>query len=99
VDASLFHEFKKNYGTTIVTGFGRMYGQQIGIVANNGILFSESSLKVCMHLRVFWKRAFLMPYELLLMHVDIFFASSCIEIPSSLYFALTISLFGFYCIS
>lgn len=45
VDESRFHEFKKNYGTTIVTGFGRLYGQQIGIVANNGILFSESSLK------------------------------------------------------
>jgi 3-methylcrotonyl-CoA carboxylase beta subunit len=45
VDESRFHEFKANYGTTIVTGFGRLYGQQIGIVANNGILFSESSLK------------------------------------------------------
>ncbi|CAM9181143.1 unnamed protein product, partial [Ectocarpus fasciculatus] len=45
VDESRFHEFKKNYGTTVVTGFARLYGQQIGIIANNGILFSESSLK------------------------------------------------------
>ena len=45
VDGSRFHEFKQNFGNTIVTGFGRLYGEQIGIVANNGILFSESSLK------------------------------------------------------
>ncbi|KAK4694996.1 hypothetical protein P7C71_g2671, partial [Lecanoromycetidae sp. Uapishka_2] len=45
VDGSEFSEFKKDYGTTIVTGFARIYGQQVGIVANNGILFSESSLK------------------------------------------------------
>ncbi|KAI9695847.1 MAG: Methylcrotonoyl-CoA carboxylase beta chain, mitochondrial [Candelina mexicana] len=45
VDGSEFAEFKKDYGKTLVTGFGRIYGQQIGIVANNGILFSESSLK------------------------------------------------------
>jgi 3-methylcrotonyl-CoA carboxylase beta subunit len=45
VDGSEFHEFKALYGTTIVTGFARLYGMQIGIVANNGILFSESSLK------------------------------------------------------
>lgn len=45
VDGSEFHEFKSQYGTTLVTGFARLYGQQIGIVANNGILFSESALK------------------------------------------------------
>lgn len=45
VDGSVFHEFKSQYGSTIVTGFGQLYGQPIGIVANNGILFSESSLK------------------------------------------------------
>jgi 3-methylcrotonyl-CoA carboxylase beta subunit len=45
VDGSEFHEFKALYGTTVVTGFARLYGMQIGIVANNGILFSESSLK------------------------------------------------------
>lgn len=45
VDGSRFSEFKKEYGTTIVTGFARIYGMQVGIVANNGILFSESSLK------------------------------------------------------
>ncbi len=46
VDGSVFHEFKPLYATSIVTGFARLYGMQIGIVANNGILFSESSLKV-----------------------------------------------------
>ncbi|KAF2279604.1 methylcrotonoyl-CoA carboxylase-like protein subunit beta [Westerdykella ornata] len=45
VDGSSFAEFKPSYGTTLVTGFARIYGQPVGIVANNGILFSESSLK------------------------------------------------------
>jgi 3-methylcrotonyl-CoA carboxylase beta subunit len=45
VDGSRFHEFKKDYGTTLVTGFATIHGQRVGIVANNGILFSESSLK------------------------------------------------------
>ncbi len=45
VDGSEFAEFKKDYGTTLVTGFARIYGHQVGILANNGILFSESSLK------------------------------------------------------
>jgi len=45
VDGSRFHEFKARYGTTIVTGFARIHGYLVGIVANNGILFSESSLK------------------------------------------------------
>merc|ERR1712224_532595 len=45
LDGSRFHEFKKNYGTTVVCGFGSIYGLPVGIVANNGILFSESSLK------------------------------------------------------
>lgn len=46
VDGSHFDEFKALYGTTVVTGFAQLYGMQIGIVANNGILFSESALKV-----------------------------------------------------
>jgi len=45
VDGSLFHEFKALYGTTLVCGFARIEGHLIGIVANNGILFSESALK------------------------------------------------------
>lgn len=45
LDASAFHEFKESYGTTLVCGFGKIMGQQVGIVANNGILFSESALK------------------------------------------------------
>ncbi|HYC77917.1 MAG TPA: carboxyl transferase domain-containing protein [Planctomycetota bacterium] len=45
VDGSRFHEFKRLYGTTLVTGFARLYGYEIGVVANNGILFGESSLK------------------------------------------------------
>ncbi|KAJ3102871.1 Methylcrotonoyl-CoA carboxylase beta chain, mitochondrial [Phlyctochytrium planicorne] len=45
VDGSRFQEFKENYGTTLVTGFSRLYGFPIGIVANNGILFSEAALK------------------------------------------------------
>jgi 3-methylcrotonyl-CoA carboxylase beta subunit len=45
VDASEFHEFKREYGTTLVTGFARLHGHPIGIVANNGVLFSESAQK------------------------------------------------------
>ena len=45
VDGSRFHEFKSNYGATLVCGFARIAGYPIGIVANNGILFSESALK------------------------------------------------------
>ncbi|KAJ5833363.1 hypothetical protein N7474_001674 [Penicillium riverlandense] len=45
VDGSEFAEFKRDYGTTLVTGFARIQGHRVGIVANNGILFSESSLK------------------------------------------------------
>ena len=45
VDGSRFHEFKPRYGTTLVCGFARIHGHLVGIVANNGILFSESSLK------------------------------------------------------
>jgi 3-methylcrotonyl-CoA carboxylase beta subunit len=45
VDASEFHEFKKLYGSTLVTGFARILGMPVGILANNGILFSESALK------------------------------------------------------
>src|SRR3546814_12198274 len=45
VDGSRFQEFKQLYGETLVTGFARIWGHPVGIVANNGILFSESSLK------------------------------------------------------
>jgi 3-methylcrotonyl-CoA carboxylase beta subunit len=45
VDGSEFHEFKKNYAKTLVTGFARVMGYPAGIVANNGILYSESALK------------------------------------------------------
>ncbi|KAI9104538.1 carboxyl transferase [Phlyctochytrium arcticum] len=45
VDGSRFSEFKEYYGTTLITGYARIHGYPVGIVANNGILFSESSLK------------------------------------------------------
>jgi 3-methylcrotonyl-CoA carboxylase beta subunit len=45
VDGSEFHEFKPRYGNTLVCGFAKIHGYKVGIVANNGILFSESSLK------------------------------------------------------
>ncbi len=46
VDGSRFHEFKALYGTTVVCGFAHIWGYPVGIVGNNGILFSESALKV-----------------------------------------------------
>jgi 3-methylcrotonyl-CoA carboxylase beta subunit len=45
VDGSEFDEFKRLYGTTLVTGFARIWGIPVGIIGNNGILFSESALK------------------------------------------------------
>ena len=45
VDGSALDEFKPRYGATLVTGFARICGYPVGIIANNGILFSESALK------------------------------------------------------
>jgi acetyl-CoA carboxylase carboxyltransferase component len=45
VDGSRMHEFKARYGATLVTGFARIFGYPVGIIANNGVLFSESALK------------------------------------------------------
>jgi 3-methylcrotonyl-CoA carboxylase beta subunit len=45
VDGSVFDEFKQLYGTTLICGFARLYGYPVGLIANNGILFSESALK------------------------------------------------------
>ena len=44
-DGSRFTEFKKMYGVTLVCGFARLYGQMVGVIGNNGVLFSESALK------------------------------------------------------
>jgi 3-methylcrotonyl-CoA carboxylase beta subunit len=45
VDGSRLDEFKQNYATTLVTGFSHLHGYPVGILANNGVLFSESALK------------------------------------------------------
>ena len=45
VDGSSFSEFKAGYGATLVTGFAKIHGHRVGIVANNGVLFSESAMK------------------------------------------------------
>ncbi|XP_011503468.1 PREDICTED: methylcrotonoyl-CoA carboxylase beta chain, mitochondrial [Ceratosolen solmsi marchali] len=45
IDGSVFHEFKAQFGTTLVTGFARIHGYPVGIIANNGVLFSEGALK------------------------------------------------------
>ena len=45
VDASEFDEFKQLYGTTLICGFARMYGRSVGIIGNNGVLFSDSAVK------------------------------------------------------
>jgi acetyl-CoA carboxylase carboxyltransferase component len=58
VDGSRFHEFKARYAPTITTGFARIMGFPVGIIANNGVLFSETSLKgahfieLCTHRRI-----------------------------------------------
>jgi 3-methylcrotonyl-CoA carboxylase beta subunit len=45
LDGSRMHEFKARYGTTLICGFGRIQGHSVGVIANNGILFSESAQK------------------------------------------------------
>ena len=45
VDGSRFRDFKERYGSTLVTGFARVWGHPVGIIANNGVLFSESAMK------------------------------------------------------
>ena len=45
VDGSKFHEFKERYGKTLITGFARIMGYPVGIIANNGVLFNESAVK------------------------------------------------------
>lgn len=44
-DGSRFHEFKPDYGTTVVCGFAFLYGWKVGIIGNNGVLFSDSAKK------------------------------------------------------
>ena len=56
VDGSRFDEFKSRYGTTIVCGFAHVMGMPIGIIANNGVLFSESSLKAAHFVELCSKR-------------------------------------------
>ena len=43
LDGSRLHEFKERYGKTLICGYGHLYGHPVGIVANNGVLFSESA--------------------------------------------------------
>jgi 3-methylcrotonyl-CoA carboxylase beta subunit/propionyl-CoA carboxylase len=52
VDGSRFDEFKERYGATLVTGFARLHGFLVGILANNGVLFSESALKAAHFIEV-----------------------------------------------
>ncbi len=58
VDGSKFHEFKARYGTTLITGFAHIHGFPVGIIANNGIIFSDTSLKgthfieLCSHRKI-----------------------------------------------
>eukprot|EP00126_Sphaerothecum_destruens_P011856 Sdes_comp20965_c0_seq3m18838 len=56
VDGSKFDEFKELYGTTLVTGFARIHGYPVGIVANNGVLFSEAACKGAHFIEVCCKR-------------------------------------------
>lgn len=56
VDGSRFDEFKALYGDTLVTGFARLYGYPVGILANNGVLFSESALKATHFIQICCQR-------------------------------------------
>ena len=52
VDASRFHEYQPDYGTTMVCGYARIWGCKVGILANNGVLFNDSSLKAAHFMRL-----------------------------------------------
>ena len=56
VDGSEFHEFKQLYGETLVCGFARLYGMPVAILANNGILFSESAQKAAHFIELAYQR-------------------------------------------
>lgn len=56
VDGSQFNEFKALYGDSLVTGFGRLYGYPVGILGNNGVLFSESALKATHFIQICCQR-------------------------------------------
>jgi 3-methylcrotonyl-CoA carboxylase beta subunit len=56
VDGSQFDEFKRHYGNTLVTGFARLYGNPVGVVGNNGVLFSEAALRVISRSKVLLQR-------------------------------------------
>lgn len=56
VDGSRFHEFKENYGSTLVTGWAHIHGYPVGILGNNGILFSESAKKATQFIQLCDKR-------------------------------------------
>lgn len=56
VDGSKFDEFKTLYGDTLVTGFGHLYGYPVGVIGNNGVLFSESALKATHFIELCCKR-------------------------------------------
>ena len=56
VDGSRFHEFKARYGTTLVTGWARLCGYTVGILANNGVLFSECALKAAHFIEICCQR-------------------------------------------
>jgi acetyl-CoA carboxylase carboxyltransferase component len=58
VDGSKFREFKARYGTTLVCGFARIHGYPVGIIANNGVLFSESALKATHFIELCDQRGF-----------------------------------------
>ena len=44
-DGSRFMDYKKNYGQTLITGFAKLYGQEVGVLTNNGVIFSEAAQK------------------------------------------------------
>jgi len=52
VDGSHFHEYQPDYGTTMICGFARIWGCKVGILANNGVLFNDSSLKAAHFMRL-----------------------------------------------
>lgn len=81
VDGSKFREFKAQYGETLVTGFANIYGYPVGIIANNGILFSQGALKGAHFVQICAQRK--IPLVFLQNITGIVISLSCIKLQLS----------------
>lgn len=93
VDGSEFNEFKKKFGETLVCGFARLYGKPVGILGNNGVLFSESAMKGTHFIQLCTQR------KIPLIFLQNITGNLVYKLENSLYFIfITIVNVTFYCL-